>query len=104
MEWKPASVEDVKRIVDAGLVECDRGQAAAFQTYRVEPYLAPIIRCGKLEQVVVVAPKGNSVIYWEDIEEGFGISAVRADGTVLEQDCGQNDLRLALNQWIGRRS
>lgn len=104
MEWKPAGIEDVKRIVDAGLIECDREQEAAFQTYRVEPYLAPITRCGKLESVVVVARKGNCVIYWEDIEEGFGVSGVSADGTILEQDCSQNDLGLALNPWTGRHS
>ena len=71
MEWKPASIEDVKRIIDRDLVERDREQATAFQMYRVDPYFAPVTRCGTIEQVVVVARKRNHVIYWEDVEVGI---------------------------------
>jgi hypothetical protein len=103
MEWKPASIEQVKRVTDGDLAMCDQEQAAVFQEYRVEPHLAPITRSGKLEYVVVVARKGMQVIYWEDIEEGFGVSSVGADGDILDHDCNQNDLGLALNQWIEGR-
>jgi hypothetical protein len=102
MEWKPASVENVRQIVDDGLVNCDQEQAAVFEAYRVEPCLVPIIRYGKLENVVVVAQKGNQVMYWEDIEEGFGVSPIGSDGQILQQDCNQNDLGLALSAWIER--
>jgi hypothetical protein len=74
-----------------------------FSAFRVEPRLAPIVRYGKLENVVVVAQKENQVIYWEDVEEGFGVSPVSTDGRILRQDCNQNDLSLALNAWIRRR-
>jgi len=50
-----------------------------------------------------VARKEGWVIYWEDVEEGFGVSLVGADGKILEQDCSQNDLGLALNAWIEGR-
>jgi len=103
MEWKPASIESVKQIVREGLADCDEEQAAVFSAFCVEPRLAPIVRCGKLENVVVVAQKENQVIYWEDVEEGFGVSPVSADGRILEQDCNQNDLGLALNAWIQGR-
>ena len=72
MEWKPASIESVRGIVHDDLATCDQKQVAAFEAYRVEPRLAPIVRYGKLENVVVIAQKENQVIYWEDIEEGFG--------------------------------
>lgn len=103
MDWKPATVEDVVQFVKSDLLNCTPEQTAAFETHRVEPYLAPIERCGNLEYVVVVAKNGNQVIYWEDIEEGFGISAIDAGGQVLEQDCNQNSLGLALNSWINSR-
>jgi hypothetical protein len=103
MEWKPASVEDVRKIVQDGLANCDQKQVAAFEAYRVERRLAPIIRCGKTENVVVIAQKGNQVIYWEDIEEGFGVSPISTDGQILQHDCNQNDLGLALNAWITGR-
>jgi hypothetical protein len=85
------------------LANCDREQAAVFEAYRVEPRLAPIIRYGKLENVVVIAQKGNQVIYWEDVEEGFGVSPVSTAGQILQQDCNQKDLGPALNAWIAGR-
>jgi hypothetical protein len=103
MEWEPASVESVSQIVNDGLANCDPEQAAAFEAYRVEPRLAPIIRYGKLENVVVIAQKENQVIHWEDVEEGFGVSPISTDGRILQQDCNQNDLGLALNAWIQGR-
>jgi hypothetical protein len=69
MEWKPPSVEEVKKIVERELANCDREQLAIFGRYAVEPYLAPILRYGEMDNVVVVARKGEEVIYWEDVEE-----------------------------------
>lgn len=100
MEWKPATIESVKKIVQDDLAKCSQKQTAVFETYRIEPHFASIARLGTVESVVVVAHKGNQVIYWEDVEEGFGVSAVGPGGQILEQDCNQNDLCVALNFWI----
>src|SRR5579863_4805110 len=100
MGWKPASIEEVNRMVQNDLLKCDGRQAKVFETFRVEPHLAPIVRLGNVESVVVVAQRGNQVIYWEDVEEGFGVSPVGSDGQILEQDCDQNDLGLALSSWV----
>ena len=103
MEWKPASVENVMQFVHDDLANCDLEQAVLFEAYRVEPRLAPIVRYGKIENVVVIAQKGNEVIYWEDVEEGFGVSPLSPDGQILRHDCNQNDLGLALNAWLEGR-
>jgi hypothetical protein len=98
-----ASVEEVRKIVQHDLAECDDEQLAAFRRYSVEPYPAPILRYGKIGSVVVVARKGDEVIYWEDIEEGFNLSSVAQDGQILDHSCNQDELRLALNAWIEGR-
>ena len=103
MEWRPAKVEEVQDVIQCDLVNCDAEQLMAFRQYAVQPYCAPILRYGKKDQVVVVARKGNEVIYWEDIEEGFNVSPVAEDGQVLEHWCDQNELRFALNSWIEDR-
>ena len=103
MEWTPAKVEDVNKLVKQDLLNCDPEQASTFDRFRIAPHLAPIARLGRIEQVVVVAQKDEQVIYWEDVEEGFGVSAVDTDGRILDQDCNQNDLGLALNAWIEGR-
>ena len=51
----------------------------------MEPNKARITRYGKRDAVVVVARDGNEVIYFEDEEEGFNVSPLRADGQILER-------------------
>ena len=102
MQWRPATIEEVKEIVAADLANCDTEQTAAFRKYAVEPYRAPIWRDGNLESVVVVAQKSGEVMYWEDVEEGFNISPVRPDRTILEPGYNQDELAFALNRWIQR--
>jgi hypothetical protein len=103
MGWKPASIEDVQKIVKSDLTRCDEAQIAAFERYSVQPFLAPIVRYGEPGQVVVVARKGERVIYWEDVEEGFNESAVSSAGQILEHYCNQDELAWALNFWIDGR-
>ena len=103
MEWKPATIDEVKEIVKADLKRCNADQVAVFQQYSVEPLLAPIVRYGKEESVVVVARKSNEVIYWEDVEEGFNISVVGPEGRILEHWCNQDNLSVALNRLIQPR-
>jgi len=104
MEWKSAKIETVRKIVEGDLTNCDDAQLTTFQKYSVNPYLAPIVRYGNKESVIVVARKGDEVIYWEDVEEGFNVSPVAADGRILEHSCNQDDLALALNRWVEGRS
>jgi len=63
---EPATIDEVKEIAKADLKRCNADQVAGFQQYSVEPLLAPIVRNGKEESVVVVARKSNEVIYWEE--------------------------------------
>ena len=104
MEWKPATVEAVKKIIEDDLANCDDEQLAAFRHYGVAPYVAPILRYGKVESVVVVARRGSEVIYWEDVEEGFNLSPMAEGGRILEHHCNQDELKHALNAWIEARS
>ena len=101
-EWQPATIEEVKQIVEEDLRACDPQQLVAFKGYEVEPYVAPIVRFGKMGSVVVVARNGDDVIYWEDVEGG-NVSPVDSDGRVIEHWCNQDELGLALNAWIDGR-
>jgi hypothetical protein len=103
MQWEPATVEAVRKIIDDDLKECDDAQVSTFERYAVAPYLAPILRQGKTERVVVVARRQDEVIYWEDVEEGFNRSPVASDGRILEHWCNQDKLGLAVNAWIDER-
>jgi hypothetical protein len=102
-EWRPATVDEVNKIVARDLKTCDAEQLAAFKTYQVEAFSAPIMRYGKMESVVVVARNRDQVIYYEDVEDGFSVSPISPDGTVLEHWCNDDELRFALNAWIDGR-
>jgi hypothetical protein len=102
-EWKSATVEAVNKIVQKDLTACDAKQKAAFDRYSVEPHPAPILRYGQIETVIVVARKGNEVVYWEDVEEGFNTSPVDDEGRIVEHWCNQDTLGIALNRWVEGR-
>ena len=102
-EWQPATIDEVRQIVNRDLKACDIKQVATFERYAVEPYVAPIVRYGKKESVIVVAQKSNEVIYWEDVEEGFNLSPIDWKGQILEHWCNQDELGFALNAWIEGR-
>ena len=55
MEWKSATVEEVKQVIQKDLSQFNEAQIATFRKYGAEPYIAPILRHEKLESVVVVA-------------------------------------------------
>jgi len=38
-------------------------------------------------------------MYWEDVEEGFNVSEVGADGQIAHHWCNQDELRHALTEW-----
>ena len=97
MNWRPSTISEVQQIVLEDLALCDDQQIRAFQQYKVDPYLVAITRFGKLESVVVVARRGEQVIYWEDVEEGFNISSLAVDGSSTPRDkvpSGSRSMRL----------
>lgn len=100
--WTSATAEAVSTIIGRDLAECDGMQAAVFNRYSVDPHPRPIVRYGQIESVIVVAQKGNEVIYWEDVEEGFNASPVDDQGKIVEHGCNQDSLGVALNRWIER--
>ncbi len=102
-EWRAATIEEVRQIIARDLQSCDATQRLTFKKYAVKPFCAPIVRYGIAGTVVVVARKRGEVIYWEDIEGGFNISPISADGKILEHWCNQDELRFALNAWIRGR-
>lgn len=60
------------------------------------PSASPIIRFGNTESVFVVADRRGVVIYYEDVEEGFNISLLAADGSIAKPRWEQWKLRHAL--------
>ena len=59
---------------------------------------------GLIEDVYVVARRGDEVMYYEDVEEGFNISPAPSDGMPLMHWCYQDDLQVALLLSAGKQA
>ena len=101
-EWHPIEKEELEEIIREDLALCKPEQRAVFEKYRVPLRRAPIERYGKLEYVFIVAQRGDEVMYFEDVEEGFNFSPVDSEGKILQHWCNQDELTFALWHWMGK--
>jgi hypothetical protein len=97
--WKPISLGELQKELVRQLAECAPAQLEAWERYRVEPFRVLIMRAGMPEQVFVVAQKDREVMYYEDVEEGFNVSRLTAEGGILAPGHNQDELRVALRRW-----
>ena len=54
-KWRPITEEKIRDLLEEQLGACPPDRREVFERYRVPPYRAPLIRCGKRELVFVVA-------------------------------------------------
>jgi hypothetical protein len=101
--WEPISAAELTELLSRQLRDCEPELVAVFETYKIDPFRAPIDRYGREERVFVVARKGDEVMYFEDVEEGFNFSRISTDGKILEHWCNQDELKHALRRWHRRR-
>ncbi len=94
--WSPATAEEVTSIVERDLRECPENLAALFGSIRTPFRPVPISRSGKVEYVFVVAEQNGVVVYYEDVEEGFNLSELAADGSIATPGYEQWRLHHAL--------
>lgn len=97
--WEPISMEELLALMKAQSSECPADQLERFQAFRLEPYKVGIERFGTIEQVYVVARKGDEVVWFDDVEEGFEISVLGPDGNLPPGFAGQFELHHVINRW-----
>lgn len=94
----PATENDVSSIVDRDLKDCPEELLTFFSKVRVSLRTVRIVRSGRIESVYVVAERDGTVIYYEDVEEGFNLSRLGDDGSIATPGWEQWDLCQALRQ------
>ncbi len=99
--WQPVAAEELSQILERELAKCEPAQREAFGRYRIAPRATPIVRYGNAEFVFAVAERGDEVLYYEDVEEGFNISRRDSRGTIANPGFEQWELRHALHHWLG---
>jgi len=96
MGWTSASKGEVQEAVEADWIGIDHTLKTRLVTYLVEPEPALIQRFGKMENAFIVARLNDHVVFFDDIEEDFGI-AREADGSLVEATAYGN-IALALSE------
>jgi hypothetical protein len=100
MEWMPATREDVQEALRRDWTRADPLLQSKLGRYLVESSPALLMRFGREEHVFIVARGARFVVFFDDVEDEFGI-AEEVDGHLSDISfCGE--LMFALQE-IHRR-
>ncbi|WP_439892914.1 hypothetical protein ACS7SF_23595 (plasmid) [Ralstonia sp. 25C] len=94
----PISRLELEALLANELEHCTGAQREFFALHSVAPHAVPIRRLNAIDEVYVVAVFGADVLYYEDVEEGFELAQLDAEGMIPEHRCNQFDLAQALAQ------
>jgi hypothetical protein len=98
VDWNPITRKELTTLLASEEARLDEESANLFKQIRVIPYAVPIHRGSKIESVFVVAKKGQNILFYEDVEEGFEWSSLNSSGQIESYFCNQWELSLALKQ------
>ena len=94
--WTPATKEEVEAALLAERNGIGASTLGLIDRYKVEPYLVALERFGKEGQAYVVARSSTHVVFFEDVEEVFGIA--REEGGRLLDCAMYGGLALAIGE------
>ena len=86
VDWTPISEEQFTKILSNEVSSLAPDVLRLYQQYAVKPYQLPCARLqdSALEQVFVLAKNGNRLLYFDDVEEDFGVATPDDDGVMRE--------------------
>jgi hypothetical protein len=97
MDWQPISKEELIARIDQGVARMTAAQLRLWRAIEIDPVKWEQNPWGNEGQGFwVVALVGRSVIWYNDIEEGFNRSLYSRLGTIDEYFCNQDELEVAV--------
>lgn len=101
MSWEEFSESDLWDLINAGEKRMDAQQARLWEVIRIQPAKWAEKSYGEAGGgFLAVAILGNSVVWYNDIEEGFNRSKYSEHGEIGEYFCNQDDLEMTVQQII----
>jgi len=99
MTWEPITASELQTRIDRGISAMSADERLLWRHIRCEPTKWSCPTWGEVGRGFwVVATLGQSVIWFNDIEDGFNLSAFTNAGVIDEYWCNQDEL-----QWVVRR-
>lgn len=97
MDWQPISEASLWDLISAAEIRMNPQQASLWKVVHVSPHKWEEKSFGKPgDGFWVVAIIGATVIWYNDIEDGFSRSRYTSFGTIDEYWCNQDELELTL--------
>jgi len=97
--WSPFTREELEALIAKQLPSLTVEQRELYDRIKVPLRSVSILRFGSLESVYVLAQRGNTAIYYEDVEDGFNISDLAPDGSIATPGFEQWELRHVLHNF-----
>jgi hypothetical protein len=101
--WHPISVEELRDLINGGLERMNAAQRRLWDLIKITPEKWRQFPHGaESEGFWAVALIGETVLWYNDIEEGFNRSSYREVGTIDEYFCDQDELEWAVQALLRR--
>jgi len=91
MEWRPVSRETFEGILEEEVAALRPEVKRLYEQYAVALFHQPCIHVenSPIEQVFVVAKNGDRLLFYDDVEEDFGVAIPDKDGVLRNWgNCG----------------
>jgi len=96
-EWVPITRSEFEDLLSREIAEFEERDVELWSRFRVDIRTAPILRSEQfgIENVFVVAAVGERILFFDDVEEEFGVARLPDSGPI--EDYGTHgELRSAL--------
>lgn len=95
--WQPISLSELKELISQQLAECTHETRAQYVANAIAPQKWDLLPWGDDGGGFwVIAIFGNSVLWYNDIEDGFNTSSYIKEGAIEHYWCNQDMLHIAL--------
>jgi hypothetical protein len=86
VDWTPVARERFAEILSSEVSSLEPHVGRLYHQYAVEPFHLPCLRfCESgVEKAFVVAKSGDRLLYFDDVEEDFGVAILDGDGVMRE--------------------
>ena len=101
--WQSWTTQEVEALLEEDVAQLSRDESASFVSVRVTPRPLALKTAADDEVLThwVVAERAGKVIYWDSVEEEFGVGRL-GDGILTEQS-NYGDLQWALDELFAQR-
>lgn len=82
MDWQPITRGQLEVILEKEISSLPARVRELYEKYALTPSLMACSRNGVRESVFVVARKGSQFLFFDDVEEDFGVESTDANGVL----------------------